>query len=85
MCMYLKNMFKIYKAKTKEKDKLMHNSSWRLDHSSISNRIKVQKVSKGTELNSTVDQLDRIDTKHSTQQQKCPWHTDHNRPYPVGS
>jgi len=65
----------------------MHNSRWRLYHSSISNRISVQKVSKDIEeLNSTIDQLDLIDTEHSTQQQKCPWHIDHERrPYSVGS
>lgn len=36
-------------------------------------------------MNSTTDQLDLTDVEHSTQQRKCPWHTDYDRqPYPAG-
>lgn len=63
----------------------MHNSSWRLYHSSVSTRISIQKVSKDIELNnSTIDQLDLIDPEHSSQQQKCLWHTHNRRLYPAG-
>lgn len=61
-----KNSFSVYKEKTKKTDRLMQSSSWRHSHSSLSNRMSVQKVSKNTELQSTTNQLKLMDTEHST-------------------
>lgn len=62
-----KNSFSIYKEKTKKTDRLMQSSNWRRSHSSLSNRMSVQKVSKNTEeLQSTTNQLKLMDTEHST-------------------